>query len=217
MSNAEPIRILLVGGYAVMRAGLRAFLGAFSELCVVGEARDAEAALRFCAASPPDIVLVDARMPGDDALARAVHAAGIRARVVALADDGDDALAQAIVQAGAIACLPKSISADELADVIRHAHHGWLTVPAGSAQLLRHPPGQALTPREREVLALMSEGLHNSAIAKRLVISPATVKFHVSSILAKLDASTRTEAVAIAVERHLASAPHHNQQPHDAT
>lgn len=208
MPDTGSIRILLVGGYAVVRAGLRVFLAAHADLWVVGEASDSEEGLRQCAAALPEIVLLDARAPDAAALAHGVRAMGLRTRVIALADDGDDGLAQAMLQAGAFACVPKSIDAAELADTIRRARHGWFATPEASAQTARQSPAQALTPREREVLSLMAEGLHNNEIAVRLIISPATVKFHVSSILAKLGAVTRTEAVAIAVEQRLASAPH---------
>ncbi len=210
MTELQPIRILVVDDYAVVRSGVRALLAACPDMQVVAEARDGEQASTLCAGQAPDVVLIDVQMPGSDAPAatRRIRAVCPRVHVVALADDCDDESAQAVVRAGAIACIPKSADADELADVIRHAYHGWLTVPAGAAQPLLHPAGQTLTAREREVLVLLSEGLRNREIARRLVISPATVKFHVSSILAKLGAATRTEAVAIAVERHLTHARH---------
>jgi len=101
------------------------------------------------------------------------------------------------------------VSADDLAQAIRAAHAGRGTLSPEAAQTLAHaatqppPPGDDLTERERDVLALMIEGLNNTEIAAKLVVSPSTVKSHVSHILAKMDVSSRTEAVALAVRHHL--------------
>jgi NarL family two-component system response regulator LiaR len=116
---------------------------------------------------------------------------------------------QAALQAGAIGYLLKNASIDELANAIRAAHQGKPFLSAEAAQVLidaaRRPPAPSfhLTEREREVLALMVEGLNNPEIADRLIVSRSTVKFHVSSILSKLGVAGRTEAVALAVQHHL--------------
>ncbi|MBI5877958.1 MAG: response regulator transcription factor [Chloroflexi bacterium] len=215
MTEPQPIRVLIVDDYAVVRSGLRAFLVDCPDMLVVGDARDGDEASRLCGACAPDIVLIDVQIPGTDVAdaTRRIRAACPRLHVIALAGEDDDELAQTVMQAGAVAYLPKRIDAIELADVIRQTHRGCGTAPERAAQWPLHLAGQSLTAREREVLVLLCDGLHNREIAQRLVISPSTVKFHVSSILAKLGAATRTEAAAIAIEHHLAPA-HHAQPAH---
>lgn len=119
-------------------------------------------------------------------------------------------MVEGVLQVGAIGYLLKDVSADELARAIRAAAAGKPTLASEAAQVLiqsaRAPaekPGFDLTERERQVLALMTEGLNNQQIAERLVISVSTAKFHVSSVLSKLNAASRTEAVAIALQKRL--------------
>jgi NarL family two-component system response regulator LiaR len=129
--------------------------------------------------------------------------------VIALTSFKEDDLVQGALQAGAIGYLLKNVSAEQLSEAIRAARAGRPTLAPEAAQALihsatrTHSPGYDLTDREKEVLALMVEGLNNPDIADRLVVSRSTVKFHVSSILSKLGVSSRTEAVAMAVQQHL--------------
>jgi len=129
--------------------------------------------------------------------------------VIALTSFPEDDLVKGALQAGAIGYLLKNVSADELARAIRAARAGKPTIAPEAQQALIHAAtaprslGYDLTEREKEVLVLMVEGISNPEIAARLVVSRATVKFHISSILSKLDASSRTEAVAIALQRKL--------------
>ena len=130
-------------------------------------------------------------------------------QVVALTSFKEEQMVQQALQAGAIAYLLKDVSADELARAIRAAHAGRATLSPEAAQALVHAanqppaPGHDLTERERVVLALMVEGLNNTQIAARLVVSPSTIKTHVSNILSKLGVASRSEAVALALRSGL--------------
>jgi NarL family two-component system response regulator LiaR len=215
MSESNPIRVMLVDDHAVVRSGLGAFLLAFDDLELVSEAGSGEEAVRLCEQVQPDVVLMDLVMPGMDG-AEATHAIRERCpqiQVIALTSFKERELVEGALQAGAIGYLLKNITADELAEAIRAAHAGRPTLAPEAAQALVQAasqpfkPGHDLTSREREVLALMVEGLNNREIAERLVVSLSTAKFHVSSILSKLGVESRTEAVALAVQHKLTGGP----------
>ena len=211
MSESKPIRVLLVDDHAVVRSGLSAFLLAFDDLELVGEAGGGEEAVRQCGRLMPDVVLMDLVMPGTDGAqaTRAIREKYPQIQVIALTSFKEKELVEGAMEAGAIGYLLKNVSADELAKAIREAHAGRPTLAPEAAQALiqaaRRGPeiGFDLTNRELEVLALLVEGLTNPEIADRLVVSQSTVKFHVSSILSKLGAASRTEAAALAVKHEL--------------
>ena len=211
MTEPETIRILLVDDHAVVRSGLSAFLLAYDDLELVGEAGGGEEAVTKCEILHPDVVLMDLLMPNMDG---AQATAAIREKhpeiqVIALTSFKEEELVERAIKAGAIGYLLKNVSADELAEAIRAAKSGKPTLAPEAAQALMHAAmkpqelGFDLTPRELEVLTLMVEGLSNPDIAERLVVSRSTVKFHVSSILSKLGANTRTEAVSLALQHKL--------------
>lgn len=211
MTEQDRIRVLIVDDHAVVRSGLSAFLLAFDDLELAGEACGGEEAVQLCAQARPDVVLMDLVMPGIDGAAatRAIRQSYPDIQVIALTSFKEEELVQGALQAGAVGYLLKNVSAGELADAIRAANVGRPTLAPEAAQALirataRQPePAFDLTEREREVLALMVKGLDNPEIAARLVVSRSTVKFHVSSILSKLGVASRTEAVALALQRHL--------------
>lgn len=213
MSAQPPIRVMIVDDHAVVRSGLGAFLLAFDDLELVGEAGSGEEALRLVDQVKPDVILMDLVMPGMDGAAatKAIRQKCASIQVIALTSFKEEELVQAAMQAGAIGYLLKNVSVDELADAIRAAYAGRPTLAPEAAQALiqatRHPENTHfdLTDREKEVLELMIEGLNNPEIAERLVVSKSTVKFHVSSILTKLGVSSRTEAVALALKHKLVS------------
>lgn len=211
MNDNHPIRVMLVDDHTVVRSGLGAFLMAFDDLEFVGEAGSGEQAVRLCDSLQPDVVLMDLVMPGMDGAAatKAIREKCPDIQVIALTSFKEEDLVQGALEAGAIGYLLKNVSADELAEAIRSAHAGKPTLAPEAAQALiqasRRPPavGEDLTPRENEVLALMVDGLSNPEIAERLVVSRSTAKFHVSSILTKLGVSSRTEAVALALQQKI--------------
>ena len=207
----QRIRVLVVDDHAVVRGGLRAFLDAFDDFELVGEAENGEEAIRACVDTRADVVLMDLLMPQLDGVAatRIIRERYPDVRVIALTSFQDEEKVQAALDAGAIGYILKNVSADELANAIRAAWAGRPTLAPEAAQVLiraakRPPtPGDDLTPREREVLALMVQGLNNVEIARRLVVNRSTAKFHVSNILTKLGVAGRTEAVAYALTHHL--------------
>jgi two-component system, NarL family, response regulator LiaR len=207
------IRVVVVDDHAIVRSGLAAFLHAFADLELVGEATDGAEAVQLCEGLCPDVVLMDLLMPGlDGATATAlIRQRYPRIHVLILTSFTADELIQRALRAGAVGYLLKTVSAEELASAIRAAHRGRLTLaPEATQSLLRTTtgdavpvPGNALTKREQDVLHLLTTGRDNKAIANALIISRSTVKYHLSNILSKLHAPNRTKAVAIALEHHL--------------
>lgn len=211
--RSPPIRVILVDDHQMVRKGLALFLKAFDDLELVGEAGSGSEAIQLCSEILPDVVLMDLAMPGMDGVdtTRAIRKDFPQIQVIALTSFTEGDLVKNALNAGAIAYLLKDVSAEELAQAIRAAHTGQATLSPDATQALvqssNQPrvPGEDLTEREREVLALLVEGLNNTQIAEKLTVSPSTIKSHVSSILSKLGVANRTEAVTLAFRHNLVS------------
>ena len=213
------IRVVLADDQALVRAGFRALLDAQDDIEVVGEAGDGEQAVRLATELTPDVVLMDIRMPGTDGLAatRRISADGQLAgvRVVILTTFELDEYVFEAVRSGASGFLVKDTEPVELLRGVRAVASGDALLSPGVTRRLiaefaarakepRRPGGLAeLTDREQEVLALVGDGLSNGEIAKRLYVSPATAKTHVSRAMIKLQARDRAQLVVIAYESGL--------------
>ena len=212
-NNPRRIRVLVVDDHTMVRQGLATFLKVYDDLQLVGEAADGESAIKICTEVLPDVILMDMALPGMDGptTTRTIREKFPKTHVLALTSFKEGPLIQRALEAGAIGYLLKDLSAEELAQAIRDAHAGRSTLSPEAAQSLVKNAGQLpalgsdLTDRECEVLALLIEGFNNTQIAEKLFVSPSTIKSHVSSILAKLGAISRTEAVALALKNHILS------------
>ena len=208
---ANEIKVLLVDDHTVVRSGLGAVLAVSDDLKLIGEAADGEEAVRFCEHNQPDVILMDLLMPKMDGVAatKAIKERWPKTQIIVLTSFKEKEYVEGALKAGAVSYLLKNVSADELINAVRKAHTGQSSLSPEAAQVLiqkmNEPaqPGQDMTEREREILALMVEGLSNNAIAERLFVSQSTVKFHVSNVLSKLGVNSRIEAVALAVKHHL--------------
>ena len=205
------IRIGIVDDHAMLRKGLGVFLNSYPDLELVGEAANGKEGLALCANKHPDVVLMDLMMPIMDGITAThfIRQDYPNIKVIALTSFGEEALIKDVLAAGALSYLFKKISAEDLAAAIRDAQQGISTyAPEVTEILIRsirepHPVFENLTPREREVLALMVKGMGNNEISNQLVISPSTTKAHVSSILAKLGVTSRTGAIVMVLEHNL--------------
>jgi DNA-binding NarL/FixJ family response regulator len=210
--ETEPIRVLIADRQPVVRAGFTAMLAAEDDLAVAGEAAGAEEAIALARRLRPSVVLIDLDLEGGLEAARWI-AESLRSAVMILDAQDDDEGLLAALRAGARAVMPKRASRDELVDAVRVIAGGGARLDPGAtrrliaeyaAQPQPHLPTleqlDDLTAREREVIAMVASGLRNDEIAERFVISPATVKTHVSRLLRKLDAHDRAQLVAIAYQ-----------------
>lgn len=212
MSSNRTIRVMIVDDHTVVRSGLGAFLMAKDDFEMVGEAKNGEQALNLCQQVHPDVVLMDLVMPGMDGATatRLIRERCPHAQVIALTSFKEKEMVEAAIQAGAIGYLLKDVSTDDLAHAIRAAYAGRPTLAPEAAEVLiaaaragEFKPGDDLTPREREVLRLMADGLNNQQIAGELVLGVSTVKSHVSNILSKLGVATRTAAISMALKNKI--------------
>lgn len=212
-------RILLVDDHELVRQGIAAMLKTASDLEVVGEAKTGREAIEVARRELPDIVLMDVRMPDMDGLeaTRRIKEERPRTAVIMLTMHDNATYLRDAVKAGAAGYLLKDVSKEELTDAVRQVASGGAFIesqmlkgmlsemkpstPAGAS------PAKNLTKREREILALIAEGMSNREIAAQLVVSSETVKSHVAAILEKLNVSDRTQAAIYAVRNGLVQIP----------
>jgi DNA-binding NarL/FixJ family response regulator len=206
-----PISVLIVDDHPVVRRGLRVLLEVQDGIEVAGEAGDGATALALAAELTPDVILLDLKLPGMDGLAvlaaLKARAEGCVSRVLVLTSVTEPASASLAVRSGAAGVLYKDVDPDALVRAIRSVHDGHLLLASEAAgNLVRAGSGwgavaglDALTRREREVLAEIAKGRSNREIARALVVSEKTVKAHVSAVLAKLGVQDRTQAALLAV------------------
>ena len=214
------VRVLIADDHGVVRQGLRMFLSLDPELEVVGEATNGEEALKLARELAPDVVLMDLLMPVMDGISatEAIRRELPDVEVIALTSVLEDASVSGAVKAGAIGYLLKSTEAEELSRAIKAAAAGQVQLaPEAAARLMREVrvPGspEALTEREAEVLRLLARGKANKQIASSLHVTEKTVKAHVSSILAKLNVTSRTQAALYAVRAGLVSLEELGEEP----
>ena len=224
-SGDAPVTVVLADDQALMRMGFRMVLDAEDGIEVIGEASDGASALAQARALRPDVILMDVRMPGMNGIdaTAAITAQCPATKILILTTFDLDEYAFAGLHAGASGFLLKDTRPAELAEAIRTVASGEAVVSprvtrrmlemfaphlpdGGSRQVDEDPRISSLTPREREILVLIAQGMSNSEIAEHLVVSATTVKTHVGNILAKLDVRDRVQAVVVAYETGLMGA-----------
>jgi DNA-binding NarL/FixJ family response regulator len=200
----HAIRILVADDHAIFRAGVGAILSGQEDMRVVAEAADGQAAIEAFAEHAPDVVLMDLQMPGTNGITaiRAIRERDADARIIVLTTYSGDMQITNALRSGASSYLIKSLLRNELADAIRGVFAGNPHLPPEVARVVReHLADEALSPREIEVLGFVAIGYSNKRIANHMGISVETVKTHMKSILLKMKAKDRAEAVVTALRR----------------
>jgi two-component system response regulator NreC len=217
----SKIRLLIVDDHQIVRAGLRMLFAAEEDMTIAGEVGSGEEALAIVAELKPDVVIMDVAMPGMSGIeaTRRIKEIAPRVAVLALTMHEDEQYFFEMLNAGASGYIPKRAAPDDLVSAIRVVHQGNVFLHATLAkflisEILHHTESRenaakgmessnALTPREREVLRLIAEGLTSRDIAQQLVLSPKTVDRHRENIMAKLNLHSRVDLVKYAIERGL--------------
>jgi DNA-binding NarL/FixJ family response regulator len=207
------IRVILADDHAVVRKGIREFLEDEEDIRVLAEASDGLAAQQLIQEHRPDVAILDIRMPGATGIevTRWVRSQGLPVRVLIVTAYDDNPFITAALQAGANGYVMKDADADQIIAAVRTVHHGQTALDPAVTRILVGPAGgallEALSERERAVLALAARGLTNRSIGAELVISDRTVQGHLANIYAKLQVNTRTEAVTKAIQLGLFQLP----------
>jgi two-component system, NarL family, response regulator LiaR len=215
MSNKYKIKVMVVDDHPLVRHGIKTVFEAYDGIALVAEADNGKKAIEMCREYKPDIILMDMVMPvmdGAEATAQLIKN-WPDIKIIALTSFNDKDLIKKSLKAGAISYILKNISGVKLVKTIKDVYKGKFALSPQATRILLSELRETtsdtvkLTKREKEILALMAGGLSNNQIAEKLFLSNSTVKFHVSSILAKLGASKRTEAVYLALKQKLVELP----------
>ena len=205
------IKLLIVDDHALVSEGIKSLLDFYDDIEVIGEAEDGLEAIEMCSKLNPDVVLMDLIMPkvgGLEATGKILKD-WPSIKIIILTSFIDKKLIEDSLKAGSMGYVLKNISGDALVEAIRNAYKGKSTLSSEASDFLisslKNPPSTdyQLTSQEKKILACLVEGLPNKKITQKLILSISTVKFHVGNILIKLGASSRTEAVAIALKKKL--------------
>jgi NarL family two-component system response regulator LiaR len=205
------IKVLIVDDYPLVRQGIKTLLSVYDDIEVIGEAENGAQALQICGKIKPDIVLMDLVMPEVNGIeaTRGILKNWPDIKVVTLTSFVDKKLIEDSIKAGAIGYVLKNISGEKLVETIRDADKGKSTLSSEASDFLisnmKNPSitDYKLTSQEKNILACIVEGLSNKMIARKLVLSLSTVKFHVSNILNKMGVSNRAEATSVALKNKL--------------
>ncbi len=209
------IRVVLADDHPLFRAGVRLLLERANGIDVVGEAGTGVEALGLVRDLQPDVIILDMEMPEMTGVevARRLRAIGSAVRVLVLSAYDDDEYVAELLESGATGYLTKEEMPERIVAAVRgvaRGREGWLSQGVAAKALRRReaePTAQPLSPREREVLRLIANGLDNGAIAEGLFISESTVKNHITNLFVKLGVRSRAEAVACAWRHGLMGAP----------
>ncbi len=209
--SEKTVRVMIVDDHSMVHIGIAGMMEAFDDIELAGEATSGEEAVARVKALKPDVVLMDLMLPNINGIeaTRQIKAICPEVQVLVLTSYENSADIRKAMSAGAVGYLLKNVTATELERAIRSASQGHVTLAPEAAKALveysqtRASAAKDLTERELEVLGFLARGLSNAQIADQLVVSPFTIKAHVSNILSKLEVSTRTEAVAYGVQHNL--------------
>jgi DNA-binding NarL/FixJ family response regulator len=206
MKKAPPIRILIADDHSIVREGLSVILSMQKDMLLVGQASEGEEAIALYAKHKPDVILLDLRMPKKDGfqVVSELIARDPKARIIIITTYSGDEDIRRCLKAGVKAYLLKDAPRQEIWNTIRLVHGGQSSLPSSVAATVAETFSKPeLSQREKEVLQLIALGKSNKEIGLNLFISEGTVKTHVKSILSKLDAMSRTDAIGIASRRGL--------------
>lgn len=205
------LRVIVADDHDIVRRGLFVTVDTFEDMVVIAQAATGHETIALCKQHCPDVLLLDLKLPdmaGVDVI-RMLRSCGLPTTIIALTSYKEPDLIHSVLEAGATSYLLKNVTINQLASAIRDAHNGNPTLaPEVTKALIKRvtqpqPDDYDLTAREVEILRLLTDGLSNPEIASELVISRSTVKNHVSSIIAKLNVSSRTEAATKALKLSL--------------